>query len=50
MESLFRKPGYPPISTQTANQLREYFKADIAIVEALIGRDLESWRCGGAGR
>jgi hypothetical protein len=48
MESLFRKPGYPPISKQTANQLRDYFKADIALVETIIGRDLASWRCGGA--
>jgi|GEM_PF-459529 len=39
-----QKSGYPPMNPETRARLAEYFRDDVAKLEALTGRDLSRWR------
>lgn len=43
MERLFRKEGYPDMSPDTRDQLREVFEDDIQKLEGFLDRDLDHW-------
>lgn len=39
-----REVDYPPLGDEARDYLRSYYRADIAALETLVGRDLQRWR------
>jgi hypothetical protein len=46
--ALAREVAYPPLDDEARAYLQDHYRADIAALEALIGRDLSQWKSGAA--
>jgi hypothetical protein len=44
-----REVAYPPLDDEARAYLQDYYRADIAALESLIGRNLSQWKSGAAG-